>query len=314
MPEQRAASAQGGAKEDARRAMAALVSKRIEVNDFFSGMASALSGGTPQFKALKQGGFNVPEENLAPLFEYLQFCLKQVVADNEMGALLEGLDGQFITPGPGGDPIRNPAVLPTGKNMHALDPQAIPQLLSTRLDKEQEDARDALSDAAARAASRAAATPAQPAVLPARGQLAQLRLRTTPLGRDRRARGRVARSHHGLRQQLRLVPRRLLRGLDGSRTPRRDALDDADFWRGLRDAVYDGQQAPLARFDEFCANCREAGPALRRLASGQVVARDGHDAPRALLEARLQRRRHRGPPRAACELSLIHISEPTRPY
>ena len=29
-------------------------------------------------------------------------------------------------PGPGGDPIRNPDVLPTGKNIHALDPQAIP--------------------------------------------------------------------------------------------------------------------------------------------------------------------------------------------
>eukprot|EP00966_Prymnesium_polylepis_P221842 5132334-Prymnesium_polylepis.1 len=43
-----------------------------------------------------------------------------------MGALLEGLDAKFITPGPGGDPIRNPLVLPTGKNMHALDPQAIP--------------------------------------------------------------------------------------------------------------------------------------------------------------------------------------------
>ena len=26
----------------------------------------------------------------------------------------------------GGDPIRNPKVLPTGKNIHALDPQAIP--------------------------------------------------------------------------------------------------------------------------------------------------------------------------------------------
>lgn len=28
--------------------------------------------------------------------------------------------------GPGGDPIRNPMVLPTGKNIHALDPQSIP--------------------------------------------------------------------------------------------------------------------------------------------------------------------------------------------
>ncbi|UIE39311.1 magnesium chelatase subunit H [Leptodesmis sichuanensis] len=67
-----------------------------------------------------------PKAKIDALFEYLQFCLKQVVADNELGALLLGLEGQYITPGPGGDPIRNPDVLPTGKNIHALDPQAIP--------------------------------------------------------------------------------------------------------------------------------------------------------------------------------------------
>jgi magnesium chelatase subunit H len=67
-----------------------------------------------------------PKSKIDPLFEYLQFCLKQVVADNELGALLLGLDGQYIDPGPGGDPIRNPDVLPTGKNIHALDPQSIP--------------------------------------------------------------------------------------------------------------------------------------------------------------------------------------------
>ena len=71
---------------------------------------------------------DVDDEAMKPLFEYCEFCLKQVVADNEMGALLEGLDGNFIEPAPGGDPIRNPAVLPTGRNMHALDPQAIPTI------------------------------------------------------------------------------------------------------------------------------------------------------------------------------------------
>lgn len=50
----------------------------------------------------------------------------QVVQDNELGALTEALDGQYVEPGPGGDPIRNPLVLPTGKNIHALDPQSIP--------------------------------------------------------------------------------------------------------------------------------------------------------------------------------------------
>lgn len=36
------------------------------------------------------------------------------------------VQGGYVEPGPGGDPIRNPGVLPTGKNIHALDPQSIP--------------------------------------------------------------------------------------------------------------------------------------------------------------------------------------------
>jgi magnesium chelatase subunit H len=39
---------------------------------------------------------------------------------------VRALDGEYILPGPGGDPIRNPNVLPAGKNIHALDPQSIP--------------------------------------------------------------------------------------------------------------------------------------------------------------------------------------------
>ncbi|MFM7370558.1 MAG: cobaltochelatase subunit CobN, partial [Sphaerospermopsis kisseleviana] len=81
----------------------------------------------PWVESLYQSGFNnVDTSNLKPLFEYLEFCLKQVCADNELGGLLQGLEGEYILPGPGGDPIRNPDVLPTGKNIHALDPQSIP--------------------------------------------------------------------------------------------------------------------------------------------------------------------------------------------
>ncbi len=81
----------------------------------------------PWIEALHQAGYpKVDPEAIKPLFEYLEFCLKQVCADNELGALLRGLEGEYILPGPGGDPIRNPDVLPTGKNMHALDPQSIP--------------------------------------------------------------------------------------------------------------------------------------------------------------------------------------------
>ncbi len=81
----------------------------------------------PWIEALHQAGYpKVDPEAIKPLFEYLEFCLQQVCADNELGALLKGLEGEYILPGPGGDPIRNPDVLPTGKNIHALDPQSIP--------------------------------------------------------------------------------------------------------------------------------------------------------------------------------------------
>lgn len=81
----------------------------------------------PWVEALHQAGYTkVDTAALKPLFEYLEFCLQQVCADNELGALLQGLEGEYVLPGPGGDPIRNPDVLPTGKNIHALDPQAIP--------------------------------------------------------------------------------------------------------------------------------------------------------------------------------------------
>ncbi|CAG9463514.1 unnamed protein product [Pedinophyceae sp. YPF-701] len=65
-------------------------------------------------------------DELRKLFDFIEFCLTQAVKDNEVGALVEALDGKFTMPGPGGDPIRNPNVLPTGKNIHALDPQSIP--------------------------------------------------------------------------------------------------------------------------------------------------------------------------------------------
>lgn len=45
----------------------------------------------------------------------------------EMAALLAGLDGRFVRPGPGGSPARGRAdTLPTGRNLYALDPRGVP--------------------------------------------------------------------------------------------------------------------------------------------------------------------------------------------
>ncbi len=46
--------------------------------------------------------------------------------DHEMLGLLHALDGGYIAPAPGGDLIRNPEVLPTGRNLHGLDPLRMP--------------------------------------------------------------------------------------------------------------------------------------------------------------------------------------------
>jgi magnesium chelatase subunit H len=114
-----------------REAVSALVKEQIDAEGRVSLVSKLnffnMGKKEPWVEVLHQAGYTkVDSTALKPLFEYLEFCLQQVCADNELGALLKGLEGEYILPGPGGDPIRNPDVLPTGKNIHALDPQSIP--------------------------------------------------------------------------------------------------------------------------------------------------------------------------------------------
>ncbi len=51
----------------------------------------------------------------------------------EMAALLAALDGRFVEPGKGNDPLRTPEALPTGRNFHALDGSLLPSRLGFRL-------------------------------------------------------------------------------------------------------------------------------------------------------------------------------------
>ncbi len=114
-----------------REAVAAIVTSQVDAEGRVSLMSKLnifnVGKKAAWVESLYASGYkNVNLDEIKPLFDYLEFCLKQVCADNELGALLQGLGGEYILPGPGGDPIRNPDVLPTGKNMHALDPQSIP--------------------------------------------------------------------------------------------------------------------------------------------------------------------------------------------
>ena len=91
------------------------------------GVLNFFMGDSPWKKSLEESGFpDVSEAGLAPPFEYLQVCLGEVGHNHELPSLVKGLGGWFVEPGPGGNPIQNPDVLPTGKNMHAMDLQSIP--------------------------------------------------------------------------------------------------------------------------------------------------------------------------------------------
>ncbi|MEM1052258.1 MAG: cobaltochelatase subunit CobN [Pseudomonadota bacterium] len=48
----------------------------------------------------------------------------------EMAALMQGLNGRFVRPGKGNDPLRSPDALPTGRNFFGLDSSLIPNVVA----------------------------------------------------------------------------------------------------------------------------------------------------------------------------------------
>jgi magnesium chelatase subunit H len=81
-------------------------------------------GATPQ-EALQAGGASGDERSLAAL-RALQPTARLLGEDHEIQAILHALDGRFVRPAPGGDLLRTPAILPTGRNLHGFDPFRIP--------------------------------------------------------------------------------------------------------------------------------------------------------------------------------------------
>jgi magnesium chelatase subunit H len=55
-----------------------------------------------------------------------------LVQDHETAALVHALDGGFVRPAPGGDLLRNPQVLPTGRNLHGFDPFRLPSAFAVK--------------------------------------------------------------------------------------------------------------------------------------------------------------------------------------
>ncbi|MBB5514057.1 magnesium chelatase subunit H [Rubricella aquisinus] len=57
--------------------------------------------------------------------------------DHELPGLMRALGGHYIRPVPGGDVLRSPAILPTGRNIHAFDPFRMPSAFALEDGKKQ---------------------------------------------------------------------------------------------------------------------------------------------------------------------------------
>jgi len=94
-------------------------------------VVQALVEGHSPEAALASVGEVSTEAKVAQLAELVR--INRMLGDNqEMDALLHALDGGFTRPAPGGDIVRTPAVLPTGRNLHGFDPFRIPSAFAVR--------------------------------------------------------------------------------------------------------------------------------------------------------------------------------------
>ncbi|HSS19181.1 MAG TPA: cobaltochelatase subunit CobN [Pyrinomonadaceae bacterium] len=72
----------------------------------------------------------VDRQKSLPTFSLLARVSEQLDSNDEMGALMRALRGDYIAPGPGADIVQNPLVLPTGRNTHAVNPYAVPSVVA----------------------------------------------------------------------------------------------------------------------------------------------------------------------------------------
>ena len=91
----------------------------------------ALVQGEEPEAALRAAALDTHESHLDLLRELQKS--DRLLGDNvELDAILRALDGRFLRPAPGGDVVRTPAVLPTGRNLHGFDPFRIPSAFAVR--------------------------------------------------------------------------------------------------------------------------------------------------------------------------------------
>jgi magnesium chelatase subunit H len=109
-------------------------------------MAKAMKIEAPELLQQLVDEDDLPAKALSGFTETQAQQIHQLVDTNrmlgqqhELQGLMRALDGRYIEPAPGGDLLRMPEVLPTGRNLHGLDPFRMPSAFAVKDAKHQAD-------------------------------------------------------------------------------------------------------------------------------------------------------------------------------
>lgn len=91
-------------------------------------------GVSPEGEALNSTAKIIVKQNSGTIIEKVEKALS-TSGPREIDNLVRALNGRFIPPGEGNDPIRNPGAIPTGKDFYGFDPQKIPSRAAWELGK-----------------------------------------------------------------------------------------------------------------------------------------------------------------------------------
>jgi magnesium chelatase subunit H len=116
----------GEAPDEDERAetLSAIAESAFDLRDAGARIRAIVATGSAQSALTAMPVPQMPEVREA--FDELARINRLLAEDHEIPALMRALDGRFIAPVAGGDLIRTPAILPTGRNLHGFDPSRIP--------------------------------------------------------------------------------------------------------------------------------------------------------------------------------------------
>jgi magnesium chelatase subunit H len=100
---------------------------------------AVVNGSTPEAALAAFGGDGSSPSLTIEQLQKLAATNLLISEDHEIDGILRALDGRFIRPAPGGDLLRTPEILPTGRNLHGFDPFRIPSAYAVRDGAKQAD-------------------------------------------------------------------------------------------------------------------------------------------------------------------------------